>query len=396
VLGAGTGELLPGRALHRQLDIDGGATSWLTLATAQGAWLGGWLSRAIYPASSLNGRREIGGLAAGTLGMLGAATLSSGVVVLDSRQLGLGLTGSALGSVLAGGVTLLSSDIGGQGGAALIMGTSTLGAVGGAALAPYVDFGGHALSYGALGAALGASEARLFAWASQSASADDYRGATLIGGGVGATLGLTAAARPFLTAPTALASSGFAAWGAWIGSFAAAAGDPRAPRISGAGMLGADAGFLAGYGLLRLEVIEPRDFGWLSLGGAVGTVGGGLAGALLTRPSDRAPLWVGLAVGPLAGMAAGGIALPWLRSLKVSPAAAAAPARRGVAARASTPAPSGTASSTDVAPPHPSLARRLAEVVGVSSCTPFFGALPAPAEAAAPPPILVGVTGLWR
>jgi hypothetical protein len=331
------------------------------------------------------------------MGMLGVATLSSGVIALDGRQLGLGLTGSALGGAFAGGATLLSGDIGGQAGASLIMGASTLGAVAGAALAPSVDFGGHALSYGTLGATLGASEASLFAWASRGATADDYRGAMLIGAGVGTTLGLTAAAHPFLTAPTALASSGFAAWGAWIGAFAAAAADPRAPRISGAGMLGADASFLAGYGLLRLDVIEPRDFGWLSLGGAIGTVGGGLAGALLTRPSDRAPLWAGLAVGPLAGMAAAGIALPWLRSLNVSPATATGtPSRSVAAATASASAPSDAVSTTDVAVSGTGLRRRLNQVVGVSSCAPFFGALPAPAGAPAPPPMLVGVTGLWR
>jgi hypothetical protein len=382
VLGAGTAGLVLGGALHRQIDADAGGP-WMALATAQGAWVGGWLSHAIYPAASLNGRREAGGIALGAMGMLGVATLSSGVVSLDARQMGLGVTGSALGSALAGGATLLSSDLGGQAGASLIMGASTLGAVGGAALAPRLDFGGHALSYGALGATLGASEASLFAWASQGATAEDYHGAMLIGAGVGTTLGLAAAAHPFLTAPTTLASSGFAAWGGWIGSFAAAAADPRAQRISGIGMLGADAGFLAGYGLLRLDVIEPRDFGWLSLGGALGTVGGGLAGALLTQPTDRAPLWAGLAVGPVAGMAAGAIALPWLRSLHPSPATVMGTPSRHVAATASISSP-------------PGLRRRLDEVVSVSSCAPFFGALPAPAEAAASPPVLVGVTGFWK
>src|SRR5204862_2220241 len=141
----------------RQIDIDGDGDDgpWLMLATAQGAWVGGWLPHAIYPGASLNARRELGGVAAGMMGMLGVATLSSGVVALDARQLGLGLTGSALGSAFAGGVTLLSRDIGGQAGATLIMGASTLGALGGAALAPHVDFGGHAFSYGTLGAALG-------------------------------------------------------------------------------------------------------------------------------------------------------------------------------------------------------------------------------------------------
>jgi hypothetical protein len=399
VLGAGTGGLLLGGALHRQIDIDGDDGPWLTLATAQGAWVGGWLPRAIYPSASLNARREGGGVAAGMMGMLGLATLSSSVVALDTRQLGLGLTGSALGSAFAGGVTLLSKEIGRQSGASLgaslIIGASTLGAVGGAALAPYVDFEGRAFSYGALGATLGASEASLFAWASQGATADDYRGAILIGGGVGTTLGLTAAAHPFLTAPTALASSGFGAWGAWIGSFAAAAADPRAPRVSGAGTLGADAGFLVGFSLLRLDVIEPRDFGWLSLGGALGTVGGGLAGALLTRPSDRAPLWAGLAIGPLAGMAAGGIALPKLRSLNASPPTARGPSSEPAsAATASSSAPS--ASTADPAPSGTGFRRRLEEVVSVASCTPFFGALPAPAEAGAPSPVLLGVTGRWR
>jgi hypothetical protein len=395
VLASGTGGLLLGGALHRQIDLDADDGPWLTLAALQGAWMGGLLPHAMYPTASLNARREAGGVAVGMMGMLGVATLSAGVVALDGRQLGLGLAGSALGSALAGGVTLISRDVGSQAGASFIMGGSTLGAVSGAALAPYVDFGGHAFTYGALGATLGASEASLFAWASGHATGDDHRGAALIGAGVGTTLGLTAAAHPFLTAPSALASSGFAAWGAWIGSFTAAAADPRAPRVSGAATLGADAGFLAGYGLLRLDVIEPRDFGWLSIGGALGTVGGGLAGALLTRPSDRAPLWAGLAAGPLVGMAASGLALPKLRSLSSSPPSAMGSVRRRASVGSAT-ADASSASTPDSSASGTGLRRRFDEVVSVSSCTPFFGALPAPADGGAPAPVLVGVTGLWR
>jgi hypothetical protein len=390
LLGAGTAGLLLGGALHDQIELGGDDSGWLALAALDGAWLGGVLPYALHRRDEVTSGQRLGGLAAGTLGFMGVAALSSSAVHLDGGDASLGVTGSAVGASIAGGVALLSDGIHDQRAAGLVLAGSVVGTVGGVALAPHLDFGGRAVPYGLVGATLGASEATLLAWAARGATDDQYGGAALVGAGAGATLGLAAASHPFLTAPTALASSGFAAWGAWIGAFAGAAADPRAPRISAIGMAGADAGFLAGYGLLKLDLIEPRDFGWLSLGGAAGTVVGGLAGAVFTKPSDRAPLWLGLSAGPVVGMIVGGVALPWLRTLHpVGTSWGPAPARHARAsARASL-----AAAAADEPVERPA---RLKSIVAVEHCAPFFGALPTTPDAALPAPVVMGVTGLWR
>jgi hypothetical protein len=391
LLGAGTAGLVLGGALHDRIDLNEEDAPWLTLGVLEGAWLGAWAPYAIYPRADVTGGREFAGLAAGTLGLAGVAALSSGGVHLDGGDAALAVTGSAIGGALAGGVALLSTQLHDQSSAGVVLGGSLVGVAAGAALAPHLDFEGRAFPYAALGATLGSSEASLFTWASRGATNDDYAGAALIGAGAGATLGLAAAAHPFLTAPSALASSGFAAWGAWMGAFAGAATDPRAPRISGFGMAGADVSFLAGYGLLKLDVLEPRDFGWISLGGALGTVAGGIGGAVFTKSSDRAPLWVGLSVGPVAGMIASGVALPWLRKLHTVPVASSALSPRG--ARGGAPASVGGGSGeADEPVTRPA---RFNQVLAVEQCAPFFGALPTTPDSPAPPPVLLGVTGLW-
>ncbi len=390
LLVGGTTGLVLGGALHDRIDLNGDDAPWVTFGVLEGAWLGAWAPYALFPRADVTRGREFAGLAAGTLGFAGVAALSSTAVRLDGGETALALTGSAIGGALAGGVALLSTQVHDQGSAGVVMGGTVVGAVAGVALAPHLDFEGRAFPYALLGATLGSSEASLFAWASRGATNDEYGGAALIGAGAGATLGLAAATHPFMTAPSALASSGFAAWGAWMGAFAGAAYDPRAPRVSGFGMAGADVGFLAGYGLLKLDILEPRDFGWISLGGALGTVGGGIAGAVFTKSTDRAPLWVGLAVGPVVGMIASGIALPALRRLHTVPVASHSPRR------ARDPVASvGDHKDEDDGGPLTRPAR-LSQVVAVEQVAPFFGALPTTPDNPAPPPVLFGVTGLWR
>jgi HEAT repeats len=396
LLVGGTTGLVLGAALHDRIDLNGDDVPWVTFGILEGGWLGAWAPHALYPRADVTSAREFAGLAAGALGLGGVAALSSGSVHLDGGETALALTGSAIGGALAGGVALLSTQVHDQSSAGVVMGGTVVGAVAGAALAPHLDFEGRALPYALLGATLGSSEASLFAWASRGATNDDYGGAALIGAGAGATLGLAAAAHPFLTAPSALASSGFAAWGAWMGAFAGAAYDPRAPRISGFGMAGADVGFLAGYGLLKLDILEPRDFGWISLGGALGTVGGGIAGAVFTKSTDRAPLWVGLSVGPIVGMIASGIALPTLRKLHTVPVASNGPGRRARADANPLVVATGAEDGDEDDGGPITRPARFSQVLAVEQCAPFFGALPTTPDNPAPPPVLLGVTGLWR
>jgi hypothetical protein len=157
-------------------------------------------------------------------------------------------------------------------------------------------------------------------------------------------------------------------------------------------------GFLAGYGLLELDILEPRDFGWISLGGALGTIGGGIAGAVLTRSTDRAPLWVGLSVGPVVGMIASGIALPALRKLHAVSVASNASSRPARAAADPSSAAAGHEAEDEDDHDGDPITRpaRFSQVLAVDQCAPFFGALPTTPDNPAPPPVLFGVTGLWR
>src|SRR5204862_6170222 len=129
--------------------------------------------------------------------------------------------GSAMGASVAGGAALLSS-LDTQSRTGLLLGGTGVGLVGGALLAPRLQMREGAAWFGTSGAALGAAEGLVFAWAGRSEGRNDYTGALLVGTGVGTTLGLASAAYPSFTLQRGLASSGFAAWGAWMGSFSGA------------------------------------------------------------------------------------------------------------------------------------------------------------------------------
>jgi hypothetical protein len=71
---------------------------------------------------------------------------------------------------------------------------------------------------------------------------------------------------------------------------------------------------LVGYGLVKTDLVDPRDFGWLSLAGTVGPALGGGVGAALSSKEDPRPILAGLAAGPLLGIATGAMLVPRLRS----------------------------------------------------------------------------------
>jgi len=109
------------------------------------------------------------------------------------------------------------------------------------------------------------------------------------------------------------ALAGLAAWGGWMGAFAGAlvARDPH--EITGGGLLGTNIGLLAGYGALRSGLVAAGDFGWLSLGAALGTAVGAGAGAPFASPGEGRPVLAGLAIGPAVGMTAAGLLLARFR-----------------------------------------------------------------------------------
>lgn len=311
----GAAGLLLGGALHDQLDVGPEDAGLLTLAAAEGAWFGGWLPHALFAEAGVTSRRQVGGLLAGTLGALGGAALATRVAHADGTELGLSATGSLVGASMAGGIALVSPALGGRASVGTMLGGSALGLVSGALLAKKLDLGVNAIPKALIGATLGASEGLAFAWAGKATTGEQWGGAALFGGGTGALLGLAAAAYPHFRTSQLPPALGCAAWGAWVGSFAGgvAGGDRR--YVIATGVIGANAGFAAGYGLLRAGLIEPTDLGWLSVFGALGMVAGAGIGAPFSTKDDPRPIFAGLALGPVVGMVAGGLLLPKLKQL---------------------------------------------------------------------------------
>jgi hypothetical protein len=406
MLGAGLGGFALGGALHRSIELDEKDRPLLTLATAQGLWLGGWLPNALAPSDEVTSRQRAGALALGGFGSLGLATVASGAFELDAGRAGYGGLGSMVGAALGGGVALVSPSLHDQGGVGVMLGGTGLGLATGLAIGPRLasEETSRVLGAAAAGATLGVGEALLFAWSGRSEGASQYGGAAMIGGGVGATLGIAAAAAPSGDRSSAPAAAGFAAWGAWMGAFYGSLFKYDTHEAVLGGLIGANAGFLAGYGLLQADVIQPRDFGWLSLFGAVGT-GLGAAVAAPFSSGDSTALRAGLAIGPGVGMVVGALVLPRLRNvLGTAPGAPTASAARPrgmrieedrasafepvlAYARGETAAGLATAPST--------LARRLSQVGSVTDWAPMVGSMPAPAEQG-PAPVLFGLTGHWR
>jgi len=305
----------------------------------------------------------------------------------------------------------MSSAEPGRGGVGLMLAGTGVGLASGLALGP--SLAGQPterlVGAAAAGAGLGASESLLFAWSGRASGDAAFGGAALAGAGVGSALGLAAAMTPPGDKSAAPAAAGFAAWGAWSGAFAGSlvANDPHDDTMGA--LIGANAGFLAGYALLRSDVVEPRDFGWLSLFGALGTVAGAGAAAPFSNGHSTA-VRAGLAAGPVLGIGVGALVLPTLRRV-LAPSAGAPAASEDVEARtlalndaddapdadvhgraaAKHGAPAAVAPATEPS----SLASRLSQVGGVTDWQPLVGALPAPSEQG-PAPVLFGVTGHWR
>jgi hypothetical protein len=436
LLAGGAAGLLLGGALHEHIEVSGDDTPLLTLAAVEGAWIGAWAPQLVLTSDDLQSRHVIGGLAAGGLGTLAVAALATDAAPLASDRASLGVTGSAVGAAIFGGGALLGDDLDSQGRVALLLGGSALGLGGGLALAPYLDFRARAVRHAALGAALGAGEGLVFAWAGRGDSARDTAGGALVGAGMGTTLGLASAAASSFTAQRGLAAAGFGAWGAWIGSFGGALANRDAHEVTLGGLAGLNVGVLTGYGLLRSEVVAPSDFGWLSLFGAAGTAVGGGVGAVLSSKVDPRPVLAGLAAGPLVGMGVGALVLPRLRTIggaagstSSAPAPLASSSARlrtmrlasaayvadgvgnGVAADANLgavpTAPDGSSiTSVALRERHPREAgllrpvlHRLRQVVDVGQVVPIVGALPAPRGTATEdgaPPLMVGLAGTLR
>ena len=161
-------------------------------------------------------------------------------------------------------------------------------------------------------------------------------------------------------------------------------------------------------GSAALDIVEPRDFGWLSLFGALGTV----AGAGVARRSRRGsstPIRAGLAIGPTVGMLVGRAraAAPAARAHAEPAPATARRARRGAdATRRETEPATRSPTTRDRRRRGPTTRRRDAEGsslgargsrrwAAVTDWQPLVGALPASADGG-PAPVLFGLTGHWK
>jgi len=304
-----------GAGLHDRIHVGGDAAPLVTLGTIEGVWAGVVGPYLFQPAAQVGRRAGNGGVLAGGFGGLGLSVLGSTFwrpTVENTTAAGVG---SALGASAAGGIALLSRDLHDESAAGLTLGGSTAGLITGGLLASrdQLRLQSRAAGYGVVGGALGVAEATTFTWSARASGRDPYLGAGLLGASVGASLGIASAsvARDSQSSTPALA--GLAAWGGWMGAFAGAlvARDPH--EITGGGLLGTNIGLLAGYGALRSGLVAAGDFGWLSLGAALGTAVGAGAGAPFASPGEGRPVLAGLAIGPAVGMTAAGLLLARFR-----------------------------------------------------------------------------------
>jgi hypothetical protein len=406
LLGASTAGLALGGALHESIELDAADAPFIGLSTAEGLWLGGWLPYALHTRAEVTDRERAGALALGGFGAAGLATVASGALTLAPATAGYGGLGSALGASMGGGVALLSSSLHDQAGVGLMLGGTAVGLASGLALAPQLrDVAGARVAGGvAAGAGLGASEALLFAWSGRADTSQQYAGAALLGGGLGATLGLAAAATPESERGSAPATAGFAAWGAFSGALAGSLVGYDPHDIVFGGLIGANAGFVAGYALLRTDMVEARDFGWLSLFGALGTVAGAGVAAPFSSGSS-VPIRAGMAIGPVVGMVTGALVLPRIRralgpsgststsaALAAPEGSAASETEPGAGPEVATSAAGRAARAEIEGSP---LGRKLAQVGSVTDWQPLVGALPASPDGG-PAPVLFGLTGHWK
>jgi hypothetical protein len=251
------------------------------------------------------------------------------------RRTGVSLLGSATLASITGGLMLMSPPLQNRLGAGIVTGASAAGFALGAYVSPQLELSQRTFWISALGAGLGIAEANAFAWAAESSDPNQYLGASLVGAGIGTALGLTSSAAAGTAAADTPAAAGFAAWGAWVGSFSGSLlfvdGKPEVHRVTLGGLVGVNAGFLVGLGLLRLHIIESRDIGWLSLFGGGGTLLGAGVTAPFSSGDNPAPVLAGLAIGPVVGMVAGVVIWPRIRGTVQPQTAEPVPGARAAA-----------------------------------------------------------------
>ncbi|HVU49941.1 MAG TPA: hypothetical protein VHL80_04600 [Polyangia bacterium] len=403
LLAAGTAGLVGGAVFHRSFELDAADAPLVTLSTAEGLWLGAWLPFALHASDEVTGRQRAGGLLLGGFGGAGLSMAASGGLTLAPDRAGYGALGSALGASLGGGLALLSPSLQSRGGVGVMLGGTGVGLAAGLGIAPLLrdESGARLVGATAAGAGLGVSEGLLFAWSGGASGNRQYGGAAILGGGVGASLGLAATAVPFGEHGSAPATAGFAAWGAFSGSLAGSLVGYDAHNVVFGGLIGANVGFVTGYGLLHAQLVDPRDFGWLSLFGALGTVAGAGATAPFSAGSS-APIRAGMAVGPPVGMIVGALVLPRLRRALEPHATAALAVPEASDATEADPADVDGLATSAPGPARPrlalegtSLSRKISQVGSVTDWQPLVGALPASPDGG-PAPVLFGVTGHWK
>jgi hypothetical protein len=410
LVGGLTGLVL-GSSLHNSINMTAEDAPLLTLSSMEGLWLGAWLPHVLFKNTEVNERNQIGGLVAGGAGSFALATLASPWVKLDGNEAAVVGTSSAIGAALAGGSVLLADDLHDRRGVGIVMGGTAVGLGVGAVLAPRLSLDGDIAGYLIGGTLLGAGEGLVFGWAGRASTDADYAGAALLGGGVGATLGLAGGLRSGGGAGQgsgrALGAGGFAAWGAWVGAFSGALINRDGHEVTMGGLAGANLGAAMGYGLLAEEWVEPRDFGWISLFGAAGAVLGGGVGAVLSSKTDPRPVLAGLTIGPAIGLTVGALVLPRLHSLIHSePVSFFDLGRRQVAALSVTLGdgmPAADLTSADVLAGNegPGFLSRtfhhMGEAFEITQWAPMVGALPpTPGAPSGSTPFVFGVSGFWK
>jgi hypothetical protein len=313
MLGAGVAGLVLGADLHDAIDLEE-SRGLLAFGALEGAWVGAWLPYVLRPSGEVRSTDHLAGLAAGGLGGAGLSLLASTAGVPGGQRLGMAGVGSAIGASLAGGSVLLAEDLHDQRGVGILLGGTAAGLGLGVLISPLAPLDGDRVVHMVGGAGLGLAEGLAFAWAGRSTTQSQFAGAGLMGAGIGASLGLASSSdSDGLSMQQALVASGFSAWGGWVGSFAGAFANRDPHEVVLGGLGAANLGFLAGYAALRYDLVEPRDFAWLSLAGALGTALGGGVGAALSSSTNPRPVLAGLAVGPVVGIGAGTLIVPWLR-----------------------------------------------------------------------------------
>jgi hypothetical protein len=393
VLASGGAGLLIGGAFHKNLHLKEQSAPLLNIAIVQGAFTGRMLPSLLYKEEVQSNRRIQGGMLVGTLGGAATGLLLTSLITPTTSTAVLAGIGSASGAAIGGGIGLISDSIGQRGGAAFALGGSLAGLTAGALSSQNNKRAEQTIAASTAGAAIGAAEGLVFSWAARGTSDDQYKGSMMVGAGLGATLALASATTETWQVP---AAAGFGAWGVWVGSFSGAMFKAKPQEATFGGLLGLNLGVAAGYGALSANLVEPGDFGWLSLFGAAGTLFGGATGALFSSSENPKPAFVGLAAGPVAGMAIGAMTLPtWRRLRGPKSENAQGPRARTLAEQ--------VALQDLEAPPKGAFSqwaraknRKLSSLIELDQVMPLVGALPNDGQSGTPTPFVMGLSGKWR